>query len=88
MQAVLALLVAVAVARPAENSAVEENDNDDLQTAQQFHRLGGFGGFGGGFEKEDFNDPGNLICKFLLFLRIRRIQWIQRIQRLQRLQRI
>lgn len=46
VQAVLALLVAVSVAKPADNSAVEETDTDDLQTAQQFHR--GFG-FGGGF---------------------------------------
>lgn len=52
IQAVVALLVAVCSAKPAVNAAVEETDNDDLQTAQQVYRigfggLGGFGGFGG-----------------------------------------
>ena len=51
-QAVLALLVAITIAAPVDNSAVEEKDSDDLQTAQQFGfgyggHHGGFGGFGG-----------------------------------------
>lgn len=49
-QAVLALLLCVAIAKPVGDNAAEEVDADDLQPAAQFYPgyyNGGFGGFGG-----------------------------------------
>ena len=40
-QAVLALLVAITIAAPVEDTAVEDMDTDDLEAAEQF--------FGGAF---------------------------------------
>lgn len=45
-QVVAAILVSVCYARPAIDAALEEVDNDDLQTAQQFYSYG-FPGYGG-----------------------------------------
>lgn len=43
----VALAFVAANGKPVENSAVEDTNNDDLETAQQFYS--GYNGFGGGF---------------------------------------
>lgn len=53
-QVVMALLVAVCSARPAVDDTLE--DNDDLETAQQFYNGYGYGGYdndGYGYQNND-----------------------------------